>query len=77
MAGVRVETDRQWPRGGHGLAEPERYVSRVELAAIMGVSVTTVDRLVRAGMPSETWGLRARRFRPSRAVAWARGRTER
>jgi phage terminase Nu1 subunit (DNA packaging protein) len=72
---VSVELDERGPRGG-GLAERERYVGRVELAAIMGVSVTTVDRLVQAGMPSETWGLRARRFEPSRAVAWARGTTE-
>lgn len=71
MICVGAELDRQMPRGG---IEPERYVGREELARIMGVSVTTVDRLVRAGMPSETWGLRARRFMPSRAVAWARGR---
>lgn len=52
--------------------EPERYVSRTELARIMGVSVDTVDRMVAAGMPSETWGRRTRRFRPSTALAWAR-----
>jgi phage terminase Nu1 subunit (DNA packaging protein) len=73
---VRVDLDRQGTPGGGRPVELERYVSRGELAAIMGVSVTTVDRLVRAGMPSETRGLRARRFRPSRAVAWARGRAE-
>lgn len=73
---MRVELDGQGLSGPQALAETERYVSRVELAQIMGVSVTTVDRLVRAGMPSETWGLRARRFRPSRAVAWAQGRGE-
>jgi phage terminase Nu1 subunit (DNA packaging protein) len=53
---------------------PERYVGRRELADLMGVNVRTVDRMVRAGMPSESWGLRARRFRPSLALAWARGR---
>lgn len=52
--------------------EPEAYVSRAELARIMGVHVTTVDRMVRDGMPSETWGRRTRRFRPSLAMAWAR-----
>ncbi|HEX4805719.1 MAG TPA: DUF3853 family protein [Conexibacter sp.] len=54
----------------------ERYVGRRELARLMGVSVTTVDRMVRAGMPSETWGMRARRFLPSEALTWAvqRGR---
>ncbi len=54
----------------------ERYVGRSELARLMGVSLATVDRMVRAGMPSETWGMRARRFLPSEALAWAarRGR---
>lgn len=52
----------------------ERYVGRRELAVLMGVNVRTVDRMVSAGMPSESWGLRARRFRPSEALAWARAR---
>lgn len=54
----------------------ERYVGRHDLARLMGVSVATVDRMVRAGMPSETWGMRARRFLPSEALTWAarRGR---
>lgn len=54
--------------------EPERYVTRKRMAEIMGVSVKTIDRFVNEGMPSETWGLSARRFRPSRAIAWARDR---
>jgi len=49
----------------------ERYVSRAELARIMGVSVATVDRLVSEGMPSVTWSRRTRRFRASVAIAWA------
>jgi hypothetical protein len=53
-------------------AEP--YLTRQQLADRMGVSVKTVDRLVREGMPSETWGLRSRRFLASRALAWARTR---
>jgi phage terminase Nu1 subunit (DNA packaging protein) len=53
---------------------PERYVTRQQLAEVMGVSVKTIDRMVRAGMPSETWGLRSRRFLASRALAWARTR---
>jgi phage terminase Nu1 subunit (DNA packaging protein) len=53
---------------------PERYVDRRELAMLMGVNVRTIDRMVRDGMPSESWGLRARRFRPSLALAWARTR---
>src|SRR6267154_29927 len=40
---------------------PERYVARAELAAIMGVSLATVDRMVAEGMPSVTWGRRTRR----------------
>lgn len=51
----------------------ERYVDRHELAALMGVSPTTIKRMVAAGMPSETWGMkRTRRFLPSQAMAWAR-----
>jgi len=59
------------------LSKPiEPYVSRCELARLMGVSVATVDRMVADGMPSVTWGRRTRRFRPSVAIAWAaeRGR---
>jgi phage terminase Nu1 subunit (DNA packaging protein) len=52
------------------LAPVERYVSRAELAAIMGVSLATVDRMVAQGMPSVTWGRRTRRFRPSVAISW-------
>jgi phage terminase Nu1 subunit (DNA packaging protein) len=56
---------------------PERYVTRAQLAEMMGVHVNTIDRLVRDGMPSETWGVRARRFRPSVAIAWASTRERR
>ncbi|MGA8365232.1 MAG: hypothetical protein WB709_12030 [Solirubrobacteraceae bacterium] len=54
-----------------GLVVPERYVSRAELAVLMGVSLATVDRLVAEGMPSVTWGRRTRRFRASTAILWA------
>jgi predicted DNA-binding transcriptional regulator AlpA len=50
---------------------PERYLSRAELAATMGLSLATVDRMVAEGMPSVTWGRRTRRFRPSAALSWA------
>jgi len=56
------------------MREPERYVTRAQLAQIMGVSVATIDRFVGDGMPSETWGIRTRRFLVSSAVAWARTR---
>jgi phage terminase Nu1 subunit (DNA packaging protein) len=60
----------------HGLPRPEveRYVSRAQLAEHMGVSVRTVDRFVKEGMPHEDWGLKCRRFLPSKAIAWARTR---
>jgi phage terminase Nu1 subunit (DNA packaging protein) len=57
---------------GLPLDEQERYVTRRELAEIMGISVRAVDRLRAQGMPCESWGLRAVRFQPSRAIAWAR-----
>lgn len=58
----------------HGLPVQgrEHYVTRDELAELMGVHVSTVDRMVKDGMPAETWGRRVRRFLPSRALAWAR-----
>lgn len=56
---------------------PERYVRRTELAAIMGVSLATVDRMVAEGMPSVTWGRRTRRFRVSVAISWAQKRPKR
>jgi len=60
---------------GLPVIEPnEDYVDRRRLAEILGVSVATIDRMVRDGLPSETWGLRARRFRPSLAKAWLRSR---
>jgi hypothetical protein len=55
---------------------PEPYVDARKLAALMGVSRSTIKRWVAAGMPSETWGLqRTRRFLPSQAIAWARARS--
>ena len=53
---------------------PEAYVDRREMARIMGVSIATLDRLVRDGLPSVTWGRRTRRFLPSEALAWANDR---
>lgn len=50
---------------------PERFLNRRELAAFMGVSTDTIDRMVKQGMPSVTWGRRTRRFQASTALAWA------
>ena len=52
----------------------EPWVTRRQLAERMQVCERTVDNWVREGIPSETWGMRARRFQVSRAVAWARAR---
>jgi hypothetical protein len=60
--------------GQIAMAESEPYVTRSDLAAKLCVSVKTVDRWVSQGMPSETWGLRSRRFRVSLALAWLRQR---
>lgn len=56
---------------GLNVPQPERYISRRELADLMGVSVDTIDRMRKAGMPSVTWGRRTRRFKASTAIAWA------
>jgi phage terminase Nu1 subunit (DNA packaging protein) len=55
----------------------ERYVTAGELAELMGVSVRTVKAWTSQGMPSETWGMRARRYLPSEAMDWARARAPR
>lgn len=57
-------------------AVAERYVDAAELAGLMGVSRNTIKRWTAEGMPSQTWGLRVRRYRLSEATSWAakRGR---
>lgn len=52
----------------------ECYCTVVEFAGLLSVSVSTVRRWIAEGMPSETWGLRARRILPSVALAWVRTR---
>jgi phage terminase Nu1 subunit (DNA packaging protein) len=52
-------------------AVPDQLVTRQELAEIMRVSVPTVDRMRREGMPCVTWGRRLIRFRVSEALRWA------
>lgn len=52
----------------------ERYVDARELAALMGLSEPTIKRMTKAGMPSETWGMRVRRYLPSECFAWAQQR---
>lgn len=45
--------DTRSSAGVRHLPAPERYVARGELAAIMGVSLATVDRMVAEGMPCD------------------------
>lgn len=49
---------------------PEAWLPRQELADLLGVSVSTIDRWHKQGMPSVLWGRRIRRYRPSQCVAW-------
>jgi phage terminase Nu1 subunit (DNA packaging protein) len=62
-------TERPSPPG------PGEFIDARRLAAVMGVSTTTIKRWTAAGMPSETWGMkRTRRFQVSEVIAWARAR---
>jgi phage terminase Nu1 subunit (DNA packaging protein) len=56
------------------IREDEPYLTRQELAHALGISVSAVDDRRREGMPSETWGMRTRRFQLSRCKAWLRER---
>jgi excisionase family DNA binding protein len=50
---------------------PEPFVTRQEMAEILRVSVPTIDRMLRDGMPSHSWGRRLVRLRVSEVLAWA------
>jgi phage terminase Nu1 subunit (DNA packaging protein) len=52
------------------LVRPE-YVTRQELAEMMGVSVKTVDRMKQDGLPYVSWGRRLVRFDPQVALSWS------
>lgn len=56
---------------------PEPFVTTDELAQIMGISRSTIKRMVKEGMPVERWGVRVIRFRPSQCIEWARNRPPR
>ena len=58
-------------------AAPEPYLTAARLASILAVSPKTIGRWVNEGMPSETWGLRARRFQLSRVREWLTEREQR
>jgi predicted DNA-binding transcriptional regulator AlpA len=71
-------TDAEWRDDAEEVARAaikahtEPHVTYAELSALMGLSVPTLKRMVNEGMPSETWGRRARRFLPSECREWAR-----
>ena len=58
---------------------PSELVTRQELAALMRVSLRTVDDLKAKGMPFVPWTGKMVRFRPHEAMSWAaeHGRRER
>jgi hypothetical protein len=76
---VSAEVSVGAPERVRGIAVPqvEPYITRRELARLMGVCVGTIDRLTREGMPSTTWGRRTRRYRASTAIAWAQAQQRR
>jgi len=53
---------------------PEPFISRRELAELLGIHINTVDRWVAEGMPSHKWG-KVRRFKASQCVEWAERRS--
>lgn len=52
-------------------AVPDELLTRKELAERMHVSVRTVDKLKKLGMPFVPWTGTMVRFRPNEAMAWA------
>jgi excisionase family DNA binding protein len=52
----------------------ERYLSREETAERLNIGLTTLDKLVRQGLPSHDWGLRTRKFLWSEVERWLRNR---
>lgn len=55
-------------------AEAEVYLTRRQVAERLGIGLTTLDKYVKAGMPSHQWGLRVRRFKFSEVERWLRQR---
>jgi excisionase family DNA binding protein len=64
------------PRGSNVVVfpTPEPYLSRLEIARLMGVSPRTIDRWCKEGLPHQTWGLRTKKLRFSEVEEWARKR---
>jgi excisionase family DNA binding protein len=53
---------------------PELYLTRKQLAEKLNIGLSTVDKFVREGCPSHTWGIRTRRFRLGEVESWLRAR---
>jgi phage terminase Nu1 subunit (DNA packaging protein) len=53
--------------------KPE-WLTRKQLAEEWGLSVGSIDKLVKQGLPSETWGLQVRRFHLPTCERWRRRR---
>lgn len=51
-------------------SEGECYLTRQQVADRLQVGLTTLDKYVKEGMPSYSWGLRVRRFRFSECDRW-------
>jgi len=79
------ETGAGWARGsapahpggmnGTGAPVPgEPLVTTREVARALGVSVSSVQRMTRAGMPSRVLMARTRRYYLSECLAWVNGR---
>jgi phage terminase Nu1 subunit (DNA packaging protein) len=72
---MRQTAGSDTPGGAPAPPGPGEFVDARRLAAVLGVSTTTIKRWTAAGMPSETWGMkRIRRFRVADVLAWARAR---
>jgi phage terminase Nu1 subunit (DNA packaging protein) len=51
------------------------FAKAVEPARLLGVSLRTIRNWDREGLPSQTWGMRVRRYQPSVAASWAAERS--
>jgi len=56
---------------------PDRYLSRAGLAEHLDIHVKTVDRMVRQGCPSHTFGRRLRKFKLAEVDRWIEERERR
>jgi excisionase family DNA binding protein len=67
---VNAATVHELPARPAATVQPDRYLSRAQLALHLGVCTKTIDRMVREGCPSHTFGRRLRRFRLREVECW-------